>query len=100
MNKWDFGGNARFRYEAKEGFAIPGIAGSVDFRKKGADVSNEYFLERIRFHAGYTEKWWSVYVEGRSSLAQSDERFAYANNPAVPGTAKTLGDGPESDTLD
>jgi hypothetical protein len=100
MNKWDLGGNARFRYEVKEGFAIPGIAGSVDFRKTGADVSNEYFLERLRYHAGYTEKWWSAYLEGRSSFAQSDERFAYANAPAIPGTTKTLGHGPESDKVD
>src|SRR5437870_12691129 len=65
MNQWDFGGNARGRYEVKEGFAVTGLPGSVDFRDHGADVSNEYFLEKIRYHAGYTAKWWSVYVEGR-----------------------------------
>src|SRR4029079_5022608 len=47
-----------------------------------------------------TGKWWSVYAEGRSSLEQSDERFAYANNPAVPNTFKTKGDGPEADVID
>jgi hypothetical protein len=41
-----------------------------------------------------------VLAEGRSSLVQSDERFAYANNPAVPGTVKRKGDGPESETID
>ena len=30
----------------------------------------------------------------------SDERFAYPNAPAIKGTAKKLGYGPESDTLD
>jgi hypothetical protein len=103
MNQWDFGGNARFRTEVKEGFGVQGVTGpvgSLDFRDSPANTSDEYFMERIRFHAGYTQKWWGAYVEGRSSLVQSDERFAYANNPAVPGTVKTKGDGPEADVLD
>jgi hypothetical protein len=100
MNQWDFGGNARIRSEVKEGFAIQGVAESVDFRGQPANASDEYFMQRIRFHAGYTEKWWSAYMEGRSSLVQSDERYAYANNPPVSGTVKTKGDGPEADVLD
>jgi hypothetical protein len=100
MNQWDFGGALRARYEVKEGFAIPGIPGSVDFRDHGADVSNEYFLERLRYHVGYTEKWWSAYAEGRSSFAQSDERFAYFANPLPPNTVNRQGHGPESDTID
>jgi hypothetical protein len=100
MNQWDFGGNVRVRYENKDGFAIPGVAGSVDFRDHGAAVDNDYLLTRIRFHLGYTDKWWSTYVEGRSSLAGGDERFAYANNPAVAGTVISKGEGPESDTID
>jgi hypothetical protein len=100
MSQWDFGGNIRLRYEVKEGSAIPGVPGSLDFRDHGADVDNEYLLTRIRFHVGYTDKWWSAYLEGRSSLATEDERFAYANNPAVPGTSAYEGHGPESDTID
>jgi hypothetical protein len=76
------------------------VAGSLDFREHGADVDNEYLLTRIRFHAGYTDTWWSAYAEGRSSLADNDERFAYANIPAVPGTIKRKGEGPEADTID
>src|SRR5258708_4844218 len=100
MNKWDFGGNIRLRYEIKEGIAIQGVANSLDFRARGADVNNEYLLSRVRFHAGFADDWWSAYVEGRSSLALDDERFAYANNPAVAGSVKRQGDGPESDNLD
>jgi len=99
MNQWDFGGAARARFEAKEGFAVQGVAGSMDFRDNGGNQGNEYFLERIRYHAGFTQKWWSAFVEGQSSLAQSDERYAYANSPVVPGTIKTKGDGPESDII-
>ncbi len=99
-NQWDFGGDARLRFEMKEGFGIQGKAGSVDFRDHGAEVKNEYLLTRLRLHVGYTEKWWNVYAEGQSSLATSDERYAYANAPAIPGTTKKLGYGPESDQLD
>jgi hypothetical protein len=100
MSLWDFGGNERFRYESKQGFAVPGQAGSVDFRDHGAQVSNDYFLNRLRFHVGYTDKWWSGYVEPQSSVAVSDARFAYANAPAVPGTVKRKENGPEADAID
>src|SRR5258708_37196921 len=50
MNQWDFGGNFRARYENKQGFGIPGIAGSVDFRAHGAKVDNDYYLTRTRLH--------------------------------------------------
>lgn len=100
MNKWDFGGSVRARYEVKDGYGIPGLPGSIDFRDQGADVDNDYFLQRIRLRAGYTDKWWGTLVEGQSSLAQSDERFAYANVPPVPGTVQRKGQGPESDTID
>ncbi len=100
MNKWDFGGSVRARYEVKDGYGIPGVPGSVDFRAHNADVANDYFLERIRFRAGYADKWWSALVEGESSLAQSDQRWAYANNPFVPGTVAKKGDGPEADSIE
>src|SRR6266481_2154163 len=100
MSQWDIGGNLRLRYELKDNFAISGAPGSLDFRDHGADVNNDYFLERIRYRLGYNEKWWSVLVEGRSSLVQSDERSAYTNFPPVPGTVSRKGDGPESDTVD
>lgn len=94
MSAWDFGGTARVRYEIKDGAAIAGVPGSLDFRANNADNHNAYFLERFRLRAGYTDTWWSALVEGRSSLAQGDERFAFAGTPAHKGH------GPESDTFD
>jgi hypothetical protein len=94
MNQWDFSGNVRLRYEDKQGFAVQGAAGSLDFRDHGADVNNTYLLTRIRFHAGYTDKWWSAFAEGQSSLAGDDDRFA-STAPVV-----HRGDGPESDSID
>ena len=97
---WDFGGSARGRYEVKNGYAIPGVAGSVDFGNNGADVDNSYWLERLRYRVGYNESWWGALVEGRSSFAQSDQRWAYFAKPLPAGTKNRNGLGPESDTLD
>ena len=99
-NHWNIGGEDRERYVAYEGYGISGKAGSVDFRDHGVSVDNQYLLTRIRFHLGYTDNWWSGYVEGQSSLADGDHRAAYADVPAIPGTSKTIGYGPESDTID
>src|SRR5262245_21772345 len=51
---WNLSGDLRLRYEIKDGFAIPGIAGSMDFRAHGADVFNDYFLSRLRLRAAYS----------------------------------------------
>ena len=100
LSVWDIGGSLRLRYEDKQGFGIAGLAGSMDFRDHNADMSNDYFMSKLRFRVGYTDKWWSVLAEGRSSLVANDKRFAYPNTPAVPGTIRRQGDGPESDWLD
>jgi hypothetical protein len=100
MNKWDFGGSLRVRYEAKTGFGIAGLPGSLDFRDHGADVSNEYLMEKVRYRIGYTDKWFSAFVEGRSSFEQSDQRFNYFANPVPPPTLNRNGLGSESDTFD
>jgi hypothetical protein len=100
FTNWDFGGSVRGRFEVRDGYGIQGVPGSLDFRDHGADVDNEFVLEKIRLRGGYTDKWWSALVEGESSLAQSDQRFAYANNPAVPGTFAKRGDGPEADDIE
>jgi len=94
MSAWDFGGLARIRYEIKDGGGIAGVPGSMDFRANNVDNQNDYFIERIQLRAAYTAKWWSIYAEGRSSLAQEDERFAYT------GTPIHKGEGPESDPID
>ncbi|MEY4917955.1 MAG: hypothetical protein RL616_1868 [Verrucomicrobiota bacterium] len=99
-NQWDLGGDFRARFEMKEGFGIAGLAGSVDFRDRGKDVNNEYFLFKTKLHAGYTDKWWSAFAELRSSVALSDERVAYANVPAVADTQRRVGNGPEHDPFD
>src|ERR1043166_6189136 len=66
MNQWDIGGALRLRFEDHEGYGIAGVGGTPtkpnnDFRSKGADVYNEYWLSRLRLHLGYTDKWWSAH---------------------------------------
>jgi len=105
LSVWDIGGVERVRFEDHEGYSIAGVPGSPakpnnDFRSQGADIYNAYWLSRFRLHVGYTGKWWSAFVEGRSSLVAGDDRFAYANVPAVPGTVRKQGDGPEADGID
>ena len=100
MNLWDVGGNFRARYENRQGFGIPGLAGSVDFRAHGAKIDNDYYLTRPRLHVGYTDKWWGAYAEGQMSTDNNDARYAYPNVPAVPGTVKRKGNGPEADLID
>lgn len=95
----------RARFEVKQGYGIAGVAGSVDFRAHGVagarlDTDNEFFTDKLRFRIGYTDKWWSLYGEGRSSFAVNDQRFAYFASPTPAGTVNRQGQGPESDTID
>ncbi|MBI1841451.1 MAG: alginate export family protein [Verrucomicrobia bacterium] len=94
LSAWDLGGSLRMRFESKQGMAVAGVPGSIDFRDHGADVTNDYFLTRLRYRVGYTGKWWNAMVEGRSSFAVDDDRWASTLAPA------RRGEGPESDTFD
>ena len=86
MNKWDIGGSIRLRYELRENnLAAPP---ALDF-KKGVDNDNSFFADKLLLRVGYTDKWWSVMVEGRSSSVTGDDRGSAPNIP--------LGSSPESD---
>ncbi len=105
MKAWDFGGVERLRLVDQEGYGIAGVPGTPaksnnDFRDHGADNDNTYLLSRLRFHVGYTQTWWNIYVEGQSSLEYNDQRWAYFANPTPAGTANRQGAGPESDWID
>jgi hypothetical protein len=105
LAQWDIGGSLRLRYEIRNGYGIAGVGAgataSLDFRDHGADVENDFLMSKLRLRLGYTDTWWSFLVEGRSSLVDGDERFAYVNPvPAVPGTVNRKADGPESDQID
>ncbi len=86
----DIGGSARFRYEGK--YNGMGLPPAQDFRANGVDNDNAYFSQKILARVAYSDKWWSVYVEGRSSGTSDDQR---GSNGAYPGP----GAGPESDGI-
>jgi hypothetical protein len=68
---WDLGGQFRVRYEVKDN------AGSFPNRDfiRIQDNDNDYLLERLRYHLGWTPAaWFTAYVEGRSSFEQWDKR--------------------------
>ena len=94
LSAWDIGGAVRLRYETKDGYGIPGLPGSMDFRGHGADVANDYLMSRLRLRVGYTGEWLGALVEGRSSAVASDQRLA-ATAPVA-----RAGYGPESDLID
>ncbi|MBK9139334.1 MAG: alginate export family protein [Verrucomicrobia bacterium] len=75
-NKWDVGGQFRVRYEAREHLAVAGVPGAIDFRAHGAPThDNDYWLFRTKLHMGYSPlSWLRVYVEGRDSFSEGDER--------------------------
>src|SRR5437016_5036453 len=70
---WDLGGQVRLRFEDKSYFATAGIPGAIDFRANG-NSQNAYLLLREKIHLGYNAPSWSIFVEGRDSSAQWDER--------------------------
>lgn len=83
---WDLSGAIRFRYELRDNnIAIPP---NNDFRKD-VDTDNSYLSDKILMRVGYTDKWWGVLVEGRSSSVSGDDRGAAPNIPT--------GSSPESD---
>ncbi len=77
---WDFGAQLRLRYEIKDngGFTFSGPA--ADFRRNvstgpaGTDNDNSYFLSKLLVRAGYTDKWWSAFIQGRQSTTTGDDR--------------------------
>jgi hypothetical protein len=86
---WDVGGSVRLRYEVRDnGLGLPA---NNDWRQTGVDNDNSYFSDKILFHGGYTAKWWSVFVQGRSSSTTGDDRNSIGTI-GPPG-----GSGPESD---
>jgi hypothetical protein len=94
---WDIGGALRGRYELKEGGM--GLPPANDFRDVTTPTGkndNDYFSTKLLARIAYTDKWWSAYLEGRSSMTYSDSRSATGAG-AVPGPGG--GGGPEQDGM-
>jgi len=95
LSVWDIGGALRARYELKEGGL--GLPPANDFRDITTGTTrnnNDYFSTKLLARVAYTDKWWSAYLEGRSSETWSDNR-----SPTGAGAVPGLGGrgGPEQD---
>lgn len=94
---WDIGGALRTRYELKEGGL--GVPPNNDFRGVTTGTTrndNDYTSAKLLARIGYTDKWWSAYLEGRSSETWSDDR-SNTGAGAVPGAGGR--GGPEQDGI-
>ena len=101
MNQWDFGGQERLRFEDKRGFLHARQSRFAWISAQhGADEQQRTICCRA---SGFTPvtptNGGAPTWKARAVSAASDDRFAYANVPAVAGTTKTHGNGPESDIL-
>ena len=96
---WDLGGSLRVRYEVRENnLAAPA---NNDFAPRSLRVpaasatvvpvanDNAFVADKLLVRVGYTEMWWSVRVEGRSSSVTGDRRGSAPN--------VATGSSPESD---
>jgi hypothetical protein len=92
---WDIGGSLRGRYEVKEGGL--GLPPANDFRAVTTATGrndNDYYSTKLLARVSYADKWWSAYVEGRSSMTIGDDRSATGAG-TVPGPGGN--GGPEQD---
>ena len=95
MNQWDIGGSVRLRYEAKEnGLGLPPANDFRDQTTATTHNDNDYYSSKVLARIAYTDKWWSAYVEGRSSMTMGDIRSTTGAG-AVPGPGGN--GGPEQD---
>ena len=91
LSAWDVGVNVRVRGEFKDDAGFTDAGSNWDFSTRPQDDNNNsYQLLRVMPRAGYTAKWYSFLVEGRSSYSYNDERY----NPTAPGQGLSEQDGP------
>jgi Alginate export len=76
LKGWDIGINERLRSENKSDAGTTHAGSNFDFDAKSpTDNSNDYWLSRLMPRVGYTNPWFSVVVEGRSSYSIGDDRY-------------------------
>jgi hypothetical protein len=76
LSAWDIGVNVRLRAEGKDDAGFTDAGSNWDFSKRPQDDNNNhYVLSRVMPRVGYTAKWFTATVEGRSSYSLSDERY-------------------------
>ncbi len=71
LKPWDFGGQARLRYDSKEN---GGVTTANDF-VRALSNDNDYIQSRLRLHAGYTpKKWLKFFAQAQHAETGGDAR--------------------------
>jgi hypothetical protein len=91
LSAWDVGVNVRLRREDKDDAGFTNAGSNWDFSERPVDRNNNhYYLTRVMPRVGYTAKWFTALVEGRSSYSIGDERYS----ATAPGNGLAERDGP------
>ena len=109
MAQWDIGVNVRGRFEVKDDAGFTSAGQNRDFSGGRPalgnpdlfDNNNSYELVRVMPRIGYTDKWYQVFVQGRSNASFDDERGNNGTsniNAATPGIR--AGDGLQENNSD
>jgi len=110
LSAWNVGAFSSTRYEIKEHGGFVGPGSLADFRTD-TDNNNSYLMEKVLVRVGYADKWFEVFVQGRSSMVSGDDRSSSGNFstikitnssgvviPAYPAGPAGGGTSPEADT--
>lgn len=88
---WDVGVNERLRYEDKTDAGTTHAGSNFDFFSNAPTPnSNEYSLSRLMPRVAYSDAWFTVFIEARSSYTIADNRFT----STAPGKNMSENDGP------
>ena len=103
--QWDIGVNIRGRFEDKDNAGFTSGGSNNDFRNSGStdatDNNNTYELLRVMPRIGYTDKWYQVFVQGRSSFSFDDERGCNGTtNTSANKAGITAGNGLQENNRD
>jgi len=95
-----FAGNERLRFESKDGYAIQGIAGSMDFPRPRREGEQRLFFEPFSFSRRLHRQMVERVCGTAEQRGVQGCALRLRQHAAIPGTVRKQGDGPESDTID
>jgi hypothetical protein len=88
---WDVGVNERLRYEDKTDAGSTHAGSNFDFFSNApTPSSNEYSMSRLMARIAYSDSWFTVFIEARSSYTYGDDRYT----STAPGKNLPEDDGP------
>jgi hypothetical protein len=91
LSGWDIGVNERLRYEDKTDGGTTHSGSNFDFfANSPTPNSNGYEMSRLMPRIAYSDAWFTVFIEARSSYTFGDDRYT----PTAAGRNLAESDGP------